>query len=243
MNVLLENMTSREIRELLDDGWGSVIITSGSTEQHGAHLPINTDYILAKEIAVRTAQKIGKTLVAPVLQVGCSEHHMSFPGTITIEPDELMNNIVKMGEAFIQHGFKQILMTAFHGGNFVPTKKAAEVLRSKFPDVDIRAALDLHEVAALETAIVKENVPDRKGVEMHASCAETSMMLHIDPNYLREEYIQDGAVIDEIPAGISRTEDVSPNGIIGEVRGYSAELGEKLIDGLVNCLILSWELL
>ncbi|MCW4013105.1 MAG: creatininase family protein, partial [Candidatus Bathyarchaeota archaeon] len=84
--IHLEEMTWTMVEEAIAEGYKTVVMAVGSIEQHGHHLPLATDTYLGDVLATRTAEKLGKTLVAPTIRPGCSEHHLTFPGTISISP-------------------------------------------------------------------------------------------------------------------------------------------------------------
>lgn len=116
--VMMEEMSWWEISEALKNGVDTVIVALGSIEQHGHHLPLITDTIHAHYLSERIAQELGNALVAPVIRPGYSEHHMDFPGTISLRHETLANIIRDYCSCLIGHGFKNIVMLSCHGGNF-----------------------------------------------------------------------------------------------------------------------------
>jgi creatinine amidohydrolase len=93
-----------------------VIIPVGSMEQHGKHLPLNSDIVQATEICLRIAQKTG-VLVAPSVLAGVSEHHLGFPGTIALTPTTFEAVLYETTQSLITHGFRRIIYYTGHGGN------------------------------------------------------------------------------------------------------------------------------
>ncbi len=87
--IIVGEMTWPEVQAALDAGWDRVLLPIGSTEQHGPHLPTATDSLHTNEIAERVARMLTRTLIAPTVPVGCSEHHMAFPGTVTLTKETL----------------------------------------------------------------------------------------------------------------------------------------------------------
>lgn len=79
----LTKMTSPEVKEAIENGYTTVVFAVRSNEQHGPCLAISTDAVIGDFIALKVTQKLGNALKAPTINVGCSEHHMKFPGTIT----------------------------------------------------------------------------------------------------------------------------------------------------------------
>jgi creatinine amidohydrolase len=115
--VMMEEMSWLEISEALKSGVNTVILPMGSVEQHGHHLPLLTDAIEAHYLSMKIAQEMGDVLVAPVIRPGYSEHHMHFPGTISLRNETLANVIRDYCTCLIHHGFKNIVMLTCHGGN------------------------------------------------------------------------------------------------------------------------------
>ena len=85
-NLLLEELTSPEVKRALQDGYATVVVAVGAVEQHGPHLPLLVDAVRGDRLALEVARRLGDALVAPTIRVGCSEHHMAFPGTLSIRP-------------------------------------------------------------------------------------------------------------------------------------------------------------
>jgi creatinine amidohydrolase len=82
-------MTWLEVKQALEQGYRCIIFALGSIEQHGPHLPLVTDTLIGDALAVRVAEKLGRALVAPTIRPGCSEHHMSFAGSLSISNELL----------------------------------------------------------------------------------------------------------------------------------------------------------
>jgi creatinine amidohydrolase len=87
------------LRKPSTEGFSTVIFAVGSNEQHGPHLPTFTDTLLGDAWANRVALKLGKTLQAPTINVECSDHHMAFPGAISLNPDTLKSLIRTIASA------------------------------------------------------------------------------------------------------------------------------------------------
>ena len=132
--VQMEQMTWTEIRALLDKGVRTVIIPTGSMEQHGYHLSENTDSVLGEHIAAAVARALGDALVAPVLRPGLSEHHMAMAGTLTLRPETFRMLLEDYIDSYSRHGFNTIIIIAFHGGNVQPTAELLQPLRQRRPE-------------------------------------------------------------------------------------------------------------
>lgn len=241
-SVFLEDLTSPEVHALMDQGWTRVIVTSGSIEQQGPHMPLDADSTVAKEVARRLANRLGKTLVAPVIPMGCSDYHLSFPGTVSVRESVFGGVLEDLVGSLIHHGFSQVLITSFHGGNFEPSENTARRLKTNYPEIDIRTALDLDQLLDVGKQVIGRFFPQRDIVDCHAACFITSMQACVDKTRIRQDKVEDGAVLKKLPIQLPDIKDLSDNGVIGLPTGYSEELGETLFDAVVQLTLQSWKL-
>lgn len=111
--VWLQEMTWEEIKDRLDGGLDTIILPCGSTEQHGPHLPLGTDTMVAKTLAEDGARAAG-IVAAPPLWFGWSPHHMVLPGTITVRPEILVELAYDVIASLSEHGFKNFILINGH---------------------------------------------------------------------------------------------------------------------------------
>ena len=169
-----DNLTSPEIARLAENS-AIVLIPTGSTEQHGPHLPVGTDAILATWMAERTAQALTEkgvpAVVAPTFAIANSMHHMNFAGSLSLSPRTYIQVLQEQCRAIAAHGFKRIAIINGHGGNTAPTKTALIDINNElgFP-VYFMEYMSVDERPFLET---------QTGMN-HACESETSMMLAFD---------------------------------------------------------------
>jgi creatinine amidohydrolase len=109
----LQNLTWEEIEKQIEVAKGTIIIPVGSTEQHGPHLPVGTDTMVANTLADDAARR-ANILVAPPLWFGWSPHHMVLPGTITIRPEILIEITSDIIGSLQKHGFKRFILVNGH---------------------------------------------------------------------------------------------------------------------------------
>ena len=112
------NLKAHELRALAKKD-AIVIVPVGSTEQHGPHMPVQTDARLASEVAQRTARQItdrAPVIVTPPVWTGLAEHHMSLGGTITLDFDAFSRLLCGIVGSLARHGFRRILLLNGHGG-------------------------------------------------------------------------------------------------------------------------------
>jgi creatinine amidohydrolase len=109
----------------------TVVIPIGATEQHGPHLPIMTDHLMAETIALRAAELVPAAvdvLVAPVLPYGCSQHHLAVGGALTVTQRTYIAFLVDLAESVARMGGKRLVLLNGHGGNEDPMRVAANEL-------------------------------------------------------------------------------------------------------------------
>ena len=129
--ILLEELSWPEVRTLVARK-PIVIIPTGSIEQHGPHLPLEVDSCIAKELARAAATRIVMkvpVVVSPVLSVGFSAEHMTFAGTLSLNPSTLMIVAKEIVLSLIHPGFERFVFLNGHAGNEEALKLVARMLR------------------------------------------------------------------------------------------------------------------
>jgi creatinine amidohydrolase len=246
--VLMEEMSWVEIQEAIRKGKTTVILVSGSIEQHGPHLPTGTDTFLGYEIAGRAAVRLGNALVAPVIRPALSEHHLGFPGSLTLKWKTYFAVLEDICSSLARCGFKDLVLTSSHGGN-------TAVLTALTPDLarDLHGKIRVHVVDYLQRGSAKQRpLFEKLGISrgkagVHAGFGETSEMLAVRPDLVRMDRAKRGLDRESFydPANIGRSQidsfvlgirHFSPNGILGDPRGASAAVGKKLTDLMVESL-------
>lgn len=198
----------------------ALLVPVGSCEQHGPHLPLDTDARIAVAIARRVAQDRGDTVVAPVVAYGASGEHQAFPGTLSIGAEVLTSVLVELGRSAFPAGPRPhgaLVFVNGHGGNAWAVQRAAEVLVGEDRPVSWWA-------------------PRIPGGDAHAGRTETSLVLAIAPELVavarpvgNTEPVEE--LIDAMRLG--GVGAVSDNGVLGDATGASADEGRELIDDLV----------
>lgn len=239
--VLLQEMTWTQVKAALEAGRTTAVFACGAVEQHGPHLPTGTDDYLGTAIAERAARIAGNALVAPTLRPGLSEHHMWFPGSFTLRPTTFVALLEDYCESLTRQGFRRIVIFPSHGGNADTMRAHAPLLARAFrgrSEIVTWLRSDLMDRSA--------SVLERRGVSLgragaHAGFTETSMMLTYRPELVRMEDAAPGRCDDEFyrPENIGRSQmesflhgiqTQSPNGILGDPVGSSAEAGDELLE-------------
>lgn len=234
--LLLEEMTWPEVERSIAGGFTSVVVAAGAVEQHGPHLPLLVDAVRGDRLALEVARRLGRTLVAPTIRVGCSEHHMDFAGTLSLRRSTLQAICMDYTVSLARHGFRAVHFVPSHGGNFEPLAAMLDDLRDAVaPACEVRAYTDLHGFVELWKEAVAEVVPELvERVGGHADIAESSEMLCIRPELVRDDLAAPGYVADfdnQLAERIFRDgfRTVTPNGVLGDARGMSREIGERCV--------------
>ncbi len=234
-NLLLEEMTWLEIKTALDNGFDTVIIASGSIEQHGPHLAQLSDTVIAEASAVDLAKRLDKTLVAPVIRPGLSDHHLSLPGTISLRPEIFSGLIEDYINCYKSHGFKKFILISSHGGNFSALDEIASELSQKHPNLKFVTGLSLEDLLGLISSMeADENMPEG-ACGGHACDYETSVLLYLFPQHVRMDKARAGyvgkptrEVLDQIyKRGITA---VSETGVLGNPCYAKAERGRRYFE-------------
>jgi creatinine amidohydrolase len=239
-SLLLEELTAPEIRQAIDAGYSTVIVPSGATEQHGPHIVMASDTLQARAIGLRLAAQLGKTLVAPAIAVGCSDHHMAFAGTISVRSEVFQEIHIDYCRSLARHGFRRIACYSGHGGNFRPLAAVLPRLRDVAAPAKVAAYTDLvRYIGALRDVVVGSGMDIAK-VGGHADVAESSIVMSFDTQYVRPDRAEvgyQGRLEDVIPR-VRRDglQSVSPNGILGDPTGFNAALGERCVAALTDLL-------
>jgi creatinine amidohydrolase len=241
--INLAEMTSPDVGAALKKGFTTAIFAVGSNEQHGPCLPLSTDTVLGDALAEAVAKNLGKALKAPTVNVGCSEHHMRFPGTITLRSETLQNVVRDYVDSLAKHGFKRIVVLPSHGGNFEPLAEIAGELGDSHPGVKVVVYHDLQAFAGImmKTGVGLGVSPEASGA--HAGESEVSMMMHIAGGLVKKSMIPGsrgyvGKFDEEVTRRIfaEGIGALSPIGVLGDARDASAEHGRAYVEDLAEAI-------
>jgi creatinine amidohydrolase len=234
--VLWSRLKAREIRERQAAG-AVVVVPVGSTEQHGPHLPVQVDALVAGAIAEHAARLTDPpALVAPTVWVGLAEHHVSFGGTLTVAFETFHRLLRDLVDGLARQGFARVFLLNAHGGN----EAALNVIVGE---------LAIHHGIGVATAgywsLVPEGVAailERQANVQHACELETSVLLALCPELVDMAAVAgvDAPADAEEPArGTYRWRPMShwtASGVVGVPSAATAEKGRELLDLLAGAL-------
>jgi creatinine amidohydrolase len=214
---------------------GVVILPIGSTEQHGAHLPVGVDSMLVSEVAARAARLLAtpNLRVLPTLWVSLAEHHMSFPGTLTLDFPTFSSVLTEITRSLRRQGFRKVLFLNGHGGNIAALSVVVgECTRT----LEIPVAAATYWILAERSfAEILDGQPNLR----HACEAETSMMLALAPDLVDMTKVPDGIPEEGLGEDISCARDIrywSKSGVVGIPRLATPEKGERLLAAAARVL-------
>lgn len=205
----------------------ALVVPLGSVEQHGPHLPLGTDTLVAEAVAQRLVAARPSAVLAPAVPFGASGEHAGFAGTVSIGTEALRLLLVELVRDATAT-WPAVLLVNGHGGN-------ADA---------VRAAVDLTRAEGRTVAAVHLGAP---GMDAHAGRAETSMLLHLAPHLVALDRAEPGATAplrDLLPLlRADGVRGVSPNGVLGDPAGATAEEGEHLVDTLTALAVAAYDTL
>jgi creatinine amidohydrolase len=216
------------------------VLPLAATEQHGPHLPLETDIMIGQAYLARVRELLPASIPAtflPIQPVGISTEHTHYPGTLTLPSDVALSEWTALGKTVARSGIRKLVMVTSHGGNSAAMMVVAQDLRAR------------HGLLVATTSWSRFGVPDelfaaeelRHGV--HGGAVETSIMLARYPQTVRKE-----AIADFRPASIAmekefrwlsahrpvpfawQAQDLHPSGAAGDATKATAEKGERLLD-------------
>lgn len=197
-----------------------VLVPVGSIEQHGPHLPLDTDTVIADAVARRVADQLHHSgvLVAPSITYGSSGEHQAFPGTVSIGTEALVHLLIELTRSLRTWADRVVFVNA-HGGNTSALTQGVTQLVNEG-----------HDVAWVPCAT--------EDVDAHAGYTETSLMLHLRPwdvRLHRAELGNTAPITELLPLLMSAgVRAVTPNGVLGDPTGATADEGKRVLEAMAD---------
>jgi creatinine amidohydrolase len=222
--VIWEHLTWSQIEALRQGGMDMCLLPVGATEQHGPHLPVNTDSAIATATCLYASAKTGVP-VLPTMTYGCSLGHTEkWAGTLSYYPETLAVATREIAEWLIRTGWRRLLIVNSHFGNLAPLRCALDRLRFEHAG---RFQIGIRNSYELSPEILQYFVHD--GEDVHANRAETALMLAIAPQTVQWDAVQDDP--DRTPGKVFTyvVPQTSTNGVTGTPSAATAEEGQQLL--------------
>ncbi len=203
------------------DGQYVLALPVGSLEQHGPHLPLDTDTQIAVALVDRLVDQQPQVMAAPALSYGASGEHAGFPGTLLINHQVLADLVMELVRS-ARGSFRGVVVVSAHGGNAQGLALAQSRCRADGEDVIFFAA-------------------QAKDCDAHAGRTETSLMMAIDPDAVRVDLAAAGCT-EPIATLMPRlraegVRPISSNGVLGDPAGATAEEGRVLLASMTADLV------
>jgi creatinine amidohydrolase/Fe(II)-dependent formamide hydrolase-like protein len=225
--VLMEKLTSYEIRDAIAAGKTTVIVPSGGTEQNGPHMAIGKHNFRALANAQTIARRLGNALVAPVIvytpegKYDPPKGHLRYPGTIGVPEDVYAGVVEGVVRSLKLHGFRDIVLIGDHGSDQAGQDAVAAKLNAEWAKTEVR----VHAIGAYYRGDPEGDAAEmmKRGIKKeemgnHADVRDTSLMLAVDPTMVR---------MNKLEAGNAR------NGVEGDPRHATVEIGRVLLERTV----------
>ena len=216
------------------------VLPLAATEQHGPHLPFETDVLIAQAYLARVRATLPNDLPVtflPIEPVGISTEHVAYPGTQTLATDVALSRWMTLCDAVAQTGIRKLVIVTSHGGNSAAMALIAQDLRAK------------HDMLAVSTSWSRFGAPegmfsaDELRFGIHGGAVETSIMLAAFPHQVKESRIANFESAEKqmtkefrwLSAGRPApfawaAQDLNPLGVVGDATLASAEKGKALLD-------------
>ncbi len=212
-----------------------VLLPTGATEQHGPHLPLATDTILVTRVAEAVEAALpDRVLLLPTLWLGASQHHLPFAGTLSASSDSYLSTLEALAESLLRHGFSKFFVVNGHGGNTALNEVALRNLKARYPTglFGHRSYFSAIPEAAWTC------LQGRLRTIRHACEAETSLMLHLAPQLVRQDRLRDDGLRSEPPIDglVFSYDEISEEGSFGEATQATPEKGRILFEAAVEAL-------
>jgi len=230
-SVFLEDLTWTELRDQIAAGKTTIIIPIGGTEQNGPAMALGKHNRRVKLLSERIAVSLGNALVAPVIAyvpeggLNPPTGHMRFPGTISVPEAAFETTLESAAQSFKLHGFKDIVFLGDHGGYQANEKNVANKLNREWASSNVRAhaVTQYYDAAQIDFAriLMSEGFTPAE-IGTHAGLSDTSLMLALDPSFVREDRLSKGSKFG------------GADGVYGDPSNASAKVGMLGVDAIIS---------
>ena len=232
--MILAEMTWKDVDSLSRDT--IVLIPTGSLEQHGAHLPLLTDSLLATAVTNAVEKRTrDKVVLTPCIWLGASGHHLNFAGTCSASMEGYISALTAVIRSMTLHGFHRFLVINGHGGNNEPNGVTLRALKEENNNLTLGHA-GYYQFGEATIREVMEG--PSKGIQ-HACEAETSLMMFCHPELVRTDKLRNDGLKTEPPTQtlMKMWDEVSEEGSVGYATLGSAAKGKRIFDACVDGIV------
>ena len=206
------------------------VLPVGAVEQHGSHLPVGTDHFIASALAERVAERLDAFLL-PFLSIASSIEHRKSAGTVYLKAATLAQVVRDIAESLHGSGYEKLVVINGHGGNWILKPTVRQL------NVDLEGL----DVVLIHTSVAQHRageVMERPQGDIHAGEKETSLMLHLHPDLVKD--VRDCGEQDFPPQEYMDyfdTSELTEDGYWGYPQLASAEKGERMLELMTECAI------
>jgi creatinine amidohydrolase len=228
--MYLDELTMKEFSEKINENT-VVILPIGATEEHGDHLPLNTDSLQPEFVAEKVAKSTG-ALIAPPIRYGLCSSTRNFPGTITISFDTLRSLVYDILSELVRNKIKNIVVLSGHAGgiHMAALRMAAQEVAYEH-DIKIMVLSDYD--IAYDLIDIDMSIPKDDG---HSGLIETSRILDIRDDLVKGKGVA-GKTRPPKYMVLSNPEEHFPTGVMGEPKGASKVKGDQINDYIIKELV------
>ncbi|MBK5097665.1 MAG: creatininase family protein [Gemmatimonadetes bacterium] len=217
------------------------LLPVGAIEQHGPHLPLDTDAWDADQICREVARRcaVPRPLVLPLIPYGVSYHHQDFPGTISVGPETLARLVYDVGMSAAQNGISKLVIVNGHGGNMPTLQYAAQMINR---DAHIFTCVDTGETSDADIARLAETKEDVHAGEIETSTALATRPELVDVTRLKKFVPKFSSHYLDFSSEYSvewyaHTSRISPTGVLGDPTKATAEKGRAMWEAMISHLV------
>ena len=235
-SIDLSSLAWPAVAERLAGGDDLIVLPCGATEQHGAHLPINTDTVIAEKICAYACEKTGVAMLPALSYTVSVGHTDKWPGTFSLSHETFISTVCEIADWARRTGWRRLLLVNSHFGNDAPLRVAMDKIRTSHMG---NFQVGMRNTFQLSDEIWSYFISD--AADLHANKAETDLMLHLAP-----DSVDMGLAEDDPDRTVGKifsypVAQTSVAGVTGNPTQGNAEVGERLFVQMGDALAVVLE--
>jgi creatinine amidohydrolase/Fe(II)-dependent formamide hydrolase-like protein len=228
--VMMERMTTTEVRDAINGGKTTVLIPNASTEATGPAIALGKHIVRAQYLGEQIARELGSALVSPVMPFAPTTDESRFPGTVNLSAETFSRVNEDVAESMVKAGFKHIILMGDHDANQPPLRALAAKLDEKHRVHGVRVFFSSDAYAKTNKEIDEYLKANRYPPSRHGGVSDTSLTWAVDPSYVRPGQIVVGAPVPAAGSPLS----LGTVGVEGDPRRSSPDLGKMFLEWKVK---------